>query len=560
MENNKLFNMEGLLDIEDFIKKNDLKEITNPIFFNANKQPTSDGLLSNEIFGITKEERSGTFAYIDLTKYFLHPLVYKIWGTLDSKIKEIVHGTNTYKISSSGEFVEDPNGENGIEFIRKNIDKIKIRERESIGRSRFVEFINKSKKNMFIKKLIVIPAFYRDVNTDNGKISVGDINKLYNSVIISVRSLKESAGYGFELEEANMGRIQELLLSIYNYFGAGIPGSKTSGPGMPSKQGIIKRANLRKTTDYGSRLVISAPNLKVENIDDLIVDFDISLVPLASVAVNFYPYIIFYMRRFFENEFSSGNTYSFTDSKGKLKEFKVKDYRIEFSDVRLKKELDRFIHGTANRFIPIEIPIIGGAKGIYYYMRFKGYNMTKEEYAKYPPGTAPLLDRNLTWCDIIFMAANEISKSKMILITRYPIDTYYNQFITKFKVSSTVETEPMIYNNEFVRNYPKIREKDFNTNTTNKFIDTLNICNSYLKSIDGDYDGDQVSIKGIYSNEANVELEKQLYSKSHYIDLGSKNAMMPASEAIQSLYNLTLVLSDDKNKISTPTFKNKIAK
>ena len=50
--------------------KNDLKEISNPIFFNANKQPTSDGLLSNEIFGITKEERSGTFAYIDLGKYF----------------------------------------------------------------------------------------------------------------------------------------------------------------------------------------------------------------------------------------------------------------------------------------------------------------------------------------------------------------------------------------------------------------------------------------------------------------------------------------------------------
>src|SRR5574344_1788184 len=131
MENDKLFNMEGLLDVEDYVKKNDLKEISNPIFFKANKQPTSDGLLSNEIFGITKEERSGTFAYIDLGKYFMHPLVYKIWGVIDHKVIEIIHGTNNYKIGSNGEFIEDPNGENGIDFIRKNIDKIKFKERES---------------------------------------------------------------------------------------------------------------------------------------------------------------------------------------------------------------------------------------------------------------------------------------------------------------------------------------------------------------------------------------------------------------------------------------------
>ena len=43
-----MFNLKGLLDIEDFIKKNDVKEISNPIFFNQNKLPTSDGLLSNE--------------------------------------------------------------------------------------------------------------------------------------------------------------------------------------------------------------------------------------------------------------------------------------------------------------------------------------------------------------------------------------------------------------------------------------------------------------------------------------------------------------------------------
>jgi hypothetical protein len=59
----------GLLDdVEDFIKKNpSTEEITNPIYFVRPGVPTPDGLLSNDIFGITKEERSGIWGYIDLS-------------------------------------------------------------------------------------------------------------------------------------------------------------------------------------------------------------------------------------------------------------------------------------------------------------------------------------------------------------------------------------------------------------------------------------------------------------------------------------------------------------
>ena len=48
-----LLNVE-LLDEEDFIKKNKIQEVTNPIFFVKEGIPTEDGLLSNKIFGITK--------------------------------------------------------------------------------------------------------------------------------------------------------------------------------------------------------------------------------------------------------------------------------------------------------------------------------------------------------------------------------------------------------------------------------------------------------------------------------------------------------------------------
>ena len=82
-----------LLDADKLIKKNNLREITNPIFFVRDGIPTSDGLLSNEIFGITKDQRSNIFAYIDLHEEFLHPLCYIVWNSMDRNIAKIVHGT-----------------------------------------------------------------------------------------------------------------------------------------------------------------------------------------------------------------------------------------------------------------------------------------------------------------------------------------------------------------------------------------------------------------------------------------------------------------------------------
>lgn len=127
-------------------------------------------------------------------------------------------------------------------------------------------------------------------------------------------------------------------------------------------------------------------------------------------------------------------------------------------------------------------------------------------------------------------------------------DSYFNQFPTKVNISSTKETEPMIINNTVYRHYPKIREKDIGKDTSNLFIDTMNIANTYLGAIGGDYDGDQVTVKGVWSDEANAELDKQLKSKKQYIGLSGKNVRTGSNEAIQCLYSLTLLLPDSKHE------------
>lgn len=533
-----------LIDPQKLIKVNELQEVTNPVFFVRDGVPYPDGLLSYEIFGISKDDRANRFAYIDLYDYFLNPLIYKKWTRMDSKIRDLVHGTKKFKITSSGELEVDENGETGLKFLKKNIDKIRIKSTDSSKRDINIKFIYENKDKMFIKQYIVIPAFYRDVLSNGGYVGVGDINKLYSNLIMSVRTLRETADYGIDMSDASRGRIQELILNIYNWL--------TKEPNIAGKSGILKRSILSKTADYGSRLVLSAPQLKVENLDDLPVDLDYCLVPLASLCDNLFPYIVFWVRRFFENEFQN-RKYAIQLDNGNIEYITVKDPQIEFSDERIKKEMKRFMKGFSNRFIPIEIPNEEGIKGKYMY--FKGNLASINQTTHNPEPKPELYTRRLTWCDLFFMAAVEMSQDKVALITRYPMDSYFNQFPMKIHVSSTKNTIPMYVNNTFYPRYPDIKDSDILTNTSNKFIDTLNITNLRLKSIGGDYDGDQVTVKIAFTREANEELLKHMNAKSNFINLGGKSVIEPTNEAIQSLYNLTLVLPN--TTLTDPKFAKK---
>lgn len=545
-----------LIDPDKLVKVNELKEITNPIFFERNFSPTPDGLLSNEIFGIDKYNRANTFAYIDLYEYFLNPLIYKIWCKIDRNIKDCIHGTDTFSINDKGEIIQDPNGDCGVKFLKNNISKIKLRRTSSRERDMRITFIEKymGKPEMFISKMIVCPAFYRDVNSEKGKTSVGAINELYRNLITNVAALRESSDYGLNLSDATRGRIQEVLLQIYDYFGPGAKLNENSDektPALiPGKTGILHRTVLGKTADYASRLVLSAPELKVESLDDINADIDYSVLPLASACANFLPFIIYNIRRTFENEFSGDSVLPYMKD-GKIIYLHPKDYQTEFSDERIKKEIDKFVSGYSDRITSVEVPT---EEGITCRLVFKGYNMTPEEFAKTKEGKLPIMDRDLTWLDVIYQAAVESVKDKHILINRYPIDTYFNIFATKVKISSTVDTEPMIINDVFYKNYPRIRQEDIGSNTSNKFIDTLNISNLYLDGIGGDYDGDQMTVRGVFSEEANQELENQLNSRAHYFNLGGKGIRTSDKEAMQSLYNLTLCLPADKNKMVDPIF------
>lgn len=125
-------------------------------------------------------------------------------------------------------------------------------------------------------------------------------------------------------------------------------------------------------------------------------------------------------------------------------------------------------------------------------------------------------------------------------------DYFSNQFTTKVRVASTKETEEVIYEGELYKWYPKIREQDIETDTSNTFVDTLRFNNVYLAGCGGDFDGDQVTCKGVYTREANAELDNFMNSKQNYITFGCEPLREPGSDTYQSLYALTKILSTVK--------------
>jgi len=529
-----------ILDIEKLIKTNGIEEVTNPVFFEKENVPTIDGLLSNELFGISKDDRSHKYAYIDLSDYFLHPFIYKQWSAMDKNIKHIVYGTKKFVINNKGYFVEDENGDTGISFLKRNINNIKISSTGKTRRDVKIKLLEENKDKLFIKKYLVIPAYYRDVNSTGSKgIGVGEINKLYSKLLISVRSLKESSDYGILMGNSVKARIQELLVAIYDWF--------VSEPNLSGKRGITRRSVMSKTTDYASRLVISSPDIDSEDYNDLMVNIDTSAVPLASITANMFPLVMFNLRRFFENELASGQ-YPVKDKNGEITYHNIKDFHEAFSDDKLKKHIDNYIKSYSNRFEPIEI-VLDNGKTVN--MKFKGYHVDPKHVDD--PGTNKIMvDRPLTWLDVIYIAAKEATEDKHILITRYPLEDSFGQFPTKIDISTTKKTEPIIIGNKLYKFYPYIRKEDIGRDTSSMFIDTLRMSNLHLKSIGGDYDGDQVTIKGVYSIQSNDELDKFMDKKHHYLAVNGINIRVSSNEAVQALYSFTKVL--DSKELKNPKF------
>lgn len=508
------------MNVDKFVQVNNLQQITNPILLERGYVPSPDGLLSTEIFGTSPSKRKVTFAYIDLNGHFLQPLAYKTLKRIFTKLDQLISGMVYYSVDKDGYLVEDPeNGDTGIEFLYKNWNRIKFKENDSKIRSEKIAlFKHFTRDEVFMSKQIVCPAFYRDINlqnTDSKKPSVHEINGPYQK-LIRLASMLTQGNFAITLHGTRL-EIQRQIVVVYDYFKARIE----------KKRGLIRQAVLGKSDDYCSRLVISAPQYTTNKASEMPVDFYHCALPLSHCISTFAPFFVGWVQNFLVNHIEAlGLKKPVRDAKGKIRYVKVKEPATQFNDEKINKMMTTFIFNYTSRFDPITLEFDDGST----------------EPLLIPitdPKTHETVERVMTYTDLFYIAAEDILKDKHVYITRYPIIGHLSIFPNRVHVASTITTTHVIVNGKEYKYYPLVDLEMDKSKVAINFVEVLQMSNVYLQALDGDYDGDQVTVKSVFSQEANLEAEEKMKAISNILSVNGNNTRKTSNEAVQTIYMMT---------------------
>lgn len=535
-----------LLPQEKFVRINGLKEVTNPVSFEKGMIPTSDGLFSNEIFGMNVYDRKHTWAYINLKNHYLTPKVYVTLKALNRNFEAVIYGTRKFKIEG-GVLIptddDDKAGGTGIEWLYKNWEKINFPKNDSNKRNARIDMLNNYKKDeMFVTKWAVCPAFYRDVNmsgNSNGRPKIPELNDLYSALIRNVSIIESATNFDFMINSV-IGKTQTILNDIYDMMKEKING----------KNGYLRRSILGKSVDYCARVVITATPYDNESVEDQHINFYNTGIPLSQCCSQLTPFIIWWLNGYFRTRvISHKDQFPVLDSEGKTVYVHLDNPEIVFNDDYIDKNLTRWINNPSCRFDLIELPIKAEDRVKYKikgprYLTLMGYNytttsMARREYKTKGTENGMMINRPMTWTDLLYMAAFDVSSDKHVEITRYPMLDYLGTFVSRIYVISTRNTTPMIINDTLYETYPVVDLNIPKSRIEASFIDSYKICPLYLPGLDGDHDGDQITSKIMFSVEANEDAERVMMSKSNILTIDGASIRSIGNEGIQTLYTLT---------------------
>lgn len=529
-----------ILDVDEFISINELKPVTSPIIFQRGGIPDIDGLLSTSIFGSTVSERKETYGYIDLAGNFLHPSVYKALRSVFRGIDDIISGTSFYIMDKSGNLTKDDSGETGIDFIYNNWKKINWGEREEgsgkIRNERLDLVYNTPKDLAFVNKWPVLPPFYRDITSDaGGGGSTSELNSLYTKLIRHSDSLRNKGMFDFAFHTTNKF-IQDTLEEIYVYFESKIE----------KKNGLIRKYLMGKTVINSVRAVITATPYHSNTPDEEMVNFRYSGIPIAQLCGLVYPFLINACLNWVRVNIIANQNLINIDNNNLVAD-KPDSY---FTDKYFEKMISNFMKNPESRFDEIRVPVkdLSDNTTKTIPIKFTGYrtgedNLSEEDIRRNY--------RNMTILDLLFILLNDIIKDKYCLCTRYPILDQFSIFCTKMRILTINNTVSVTYNDIEYKYYPNI---DLNTPKSEiglQFIDSMRFSMAYLKGLDGDYDGDQCTVKVLWTQEANNEAAKMIKKKSYILGASGKTIRsLGSAEPLQSFYAMTKDPTDESKPLS----------
>lgn len=514
-------------------ERNGMIPVTNATAKERGGVFTSDGVFSPYIFGVTPDERKTKFSYIDLGTRVFHPYIYQILSNVLPKtsMSKIVTGQGSWKVNSDGQVEEvlendknyDPSN-TGIDWLIDHWDDFKWKRNSSKIRDQRVKLLASYKKeDIVITKWLVIPVFYREIQTVSGIEKTPDLDKWYCDLIRYAQSYKKSPIPSMAHNTKFM--IQQTLVTIRKY-GQSL---------VQLKHGFFKKSVLGKSVDYSYRSVISCVNMDMyETPYDDPIDMYSTGFPLAQLCVMGFPFmkaeVSEFMRQLFE---SLGTRYPIKDSKtGKVRLINLEEPMSMYTEDYIQKQINLWIETPGVRFRPVMIPTVEGE----FPFRFPGDTI----YNPKDTGTDESLNnRVFTWTDLLYICANNCLADKHVYITRYPLTDYFGIFPSRVFILSTLKTTKMNVMGKEYKYYPVIDPNLPETVVSTLFVDTVTMSVTYLNGLNGDYDGDQITEKMVFTQEANEEAERILNSSKHYITEDQELIRTVQNESYLTFFNMT---------------------
>lgn len=604
-----------ILNVNKFIKENDVKEVNNTIFFVGNL-PQAGGLFDPEIFGYFAEEEKYKYGYIDLKGNYIHPLVVinlMRMGSLGSLLLQHDSIKKKWAKVVDGRIVyvkkDDPDAETGKEFYWNNFEKInwnktlsnikdvkneeedeveitdepavdgvdeleELMEREidsfSVSKQGRINFIKSlTKETFFVDKWLVVPKGYRNISNESRTLG-SDINKEYRKLITNISALTRFSSSSI----LGLTKIQEYLIQsviLVNLFkdtigfltGKRVDFEKSTNKPAPTT-GVSKNSNFQekvigKSIDYSSRNVIIAPTIATKNtykeVDALA---GYAGIPLATICSSFLPFIL-------------KHSYDII----RELEMNIERQMLKWDEnfVRIEPTSKLFIEKLLKSFIKSDRARFDGYNFILMYQD-ENKRMIRKDHKMIVNVAHDRSDfvnktykrRHFTVTDLFYQAAVMSIKDRYALLIRYPVLNHLNIFPTGINLLSTKEEDKgvhILYNFNinwkdsnipsdallYFEKYPMIPTfkgdsvDDFEPLTEkNTFINALIPGNTSLKSIGGDYDGDTLSVVGLFSEEANKEARDYINSPGYILTSTNKNIRSIGNvgkEYLMGLYMLT---------------------
>ena len=516
---------------DELIENENIKEVTSSKIFIRPGEPDPEGLASYEIFGYPgTDERKKRYGYINLNSVFVNPHVFFELKSIKKIYYDLVYGNGEFYLKNGDIFRVEDNTDisdnfekgTGIKFLYKIWDKLNFDYKDlksgiRYNRLRFLKSLDK--KQVFMNKILVIPPYYRDIDVRQGG-NKNEVNSIYIKILNLSQTIKTTEDLFKTISNETTDAYRNIMDTLVEFHQKII---KMYG----GRKGFIHKYIMGKNIDFSARLVISGLDVtQIEKPEDLNVTFEKCRVPLFAIIKCFSPFIVNGVRDIIL-DYLKGSEYiivhtgknigvSDNDVKNSskikntphLKRVKLADdWQTVLTSNYIYNLIELYHESPEHRLDIFTLPTEdGGEVNVGFYID-DGTDIELESDIL----TAKSKIQPLRLIHLFYMAAYEKVRDKHIYITRYPIEDHNNTYPSGITIIPYKNTAKMKIGDTEYPYFPVVKEDD-RKKISGMFTDSLVLFPIYLSALDGDHDGDQLSIIGVFTKEANEDARKHIKS------------------------------------------------